>query len=640
MAKRYLSLEEAADLLGISTDDVKRLRERGELRGFADRHTWKFKEEDIQEYGRRKQADSDPEVPIFNDSEITSDSEPRSSMVLGGGPGSSTVLGDDEAAPGDQPTIVRGFPGGTSDSDVRLIFDDSLSAGDEGSDPELELGESDSDVRLFDNVKSQVDSGSSDSDVQLLAASDSDVTLVPKKKSDSDVQIVGADTDSDVKLVGKPGKKSDSDVKFTGGDTEGDMNLMSRSDANVDLTANSESDISLLGDSDSDVRLDEESSKISLSYGSDSEVRLVANDSDSDVQLSAKPAPGSESDISLLAGTDGDIRLHGGDDDDEAESVFSDDDQSGIALERAADSGISLESADTEGIGLPGDSGITLEDDDSGIALDPLDSGIALEGLSSSGISLSRDSEATIADDDEINAPLLQDSGLSLDAVGDLETQEIEGTVPMFEMDDDSSAGLNETQLEVDAPQSEFEFAVEDEEGGDTSVLLFDDEEEHDDSSATLMRRGADEDEVETLDSDTFSLESMAEVDAVEEGEGEFEGDGTDYDLEVSEGQTDSEEALDLGDFGSEEEDMFASDEFGGSGEMSESDFEPLRTVPTATAPVEAEWGVWAIVPLIGSTIAMILLCAVTFDLVRSMWTFQESNAFSSFLLDNLKGYF
>lgn len=102
-AKKYLTLEETADLLGVSTKDLISLRERGQIRGFADRGTWKFKSEDVEEYQRRRQADSNPDVPM---------------------------LGDDV---GDQPTIIRrsvldedDSPRGTSDSDVRLIIDPEM----------------------------------------------------------------------------------------------------------------------------------------------------------------------------------------------------------------------------------------------------------------------------------------------------------------------------------------------------------------------------------------------------------------------------------------------------------------------------------------------------------------------------------
>jgi excisionase family DNA binding protein len=54
--KKYLSLEEAARWLGLPPDELVRLRERGDVRGFADRGTWKFRLEDVEEYVRRRDS--------------------------------------------------------------------------------------------------------------------------------------------------------------------------------------------------------------------------------------------------------------------------------------------------------------------------------------------------------------------------------------------------------------------------------------------------------------------------------------------------------------------------------------------------------------------------------------------------------
>src|SRR3990172_4301287 len=129
MAKKYLSLEEAASILRINPDELVRLRERGEIRGFADRGTWKFKSEDVEEFSRSRQADSNPDVPIFDEGSSASEDKPVS--------------------------MKR-----TSDSDVRLILDESLRENVD-SDPEVllaSLGESDSDVRLADEPRPIVDS--------------------------------------------------------------------------------------------------------------------------------------------------------------------------------------------------------------------------------------------------------------------------------------------------------------------------------------------------------------------------------------------------------------------------------------------------------------------------------------------------
>lgn len=68
MAHTYVSLDDAAEILGLSVDEVKSLRESGELRGFADRGTWKFRRDHIDEYIRSTTAGSDPDIPIFDES--------------------------------------------------------------------------------------------------------------------------------------------------------------------------------------------------------------------------------------------------------------------------------------------------------------------------------------------------------------------------------------------------------------------------------------------------------------------------------------------------------------------------------------------------------------------------------------------
>src|SRR6516162_153797 len=91
MSKKYLSIEEAAEQLGIPSTELNRLREKGMIRAFADRGTWKFKEEDVEKLGRSRQADSDPDVPLMPSKDE----------------GSSSDLFGDEDALGDQPTIIR-----------------------------------------------------------------------------------------------------------------------------------------------------------------------------------------------------------------------------------------------------------------------------------------------------------------------------------------------------------------------------------------------------------------------------------------------------------------------------------------------------------------------------------------------------
>src|SRR3990172_1754127 len=252
MAKKYLSLEEAASILPVPPEELVRLREGGEIRGFADRGTWKFKSEDVDEFHRRRQADSNPDVPILEDS--TSDSSSSSD-------GSSK----DKAA-----WVKR-----TSDSDVRLILDESLREGSD-SDPEVvlaSLGDSDSDVRLADDPRSIVDSGS-DSDVKLVGDdSDSDVTLT---SSSSDLKDDSA-SDSDVRLSAGEGSSSD-----VGGSSVDELKSSSTSDvALVGKGSSASSDLDS-SDSGTSINLRDDSSDSgdsSVLIGDDSGIALDAGSS-------------------------------------------------------------------------------------------------------------------------------------------------------------------------------------------------------------------------------------------------------------------------------------------------------------------------------------------------------------------------
>lgn len=186
MSKKYLSIEEAAAQIGISTAELNRLREKGTIRAFADRGTWKFKEEDVESLSRSRQADSDPDVPL-------------PSFDRGSGDSAADLVFSDEDALGNQPTIIRkGADEAGSDSDVRLIFDDSMNvpAAKAGVAPE----DSDSDVKLAGSPSGVKDTGS-DSDVKLVT----DVAPTESSGSDSDVRLVSSDSSSEVQLASGPG---------------------------------------------------------------------------------------------------------------------------------------------------------------------------------------------------------------------------------------------------------------------------------------------------------------------------------------------------------------------------------------------------------------------------------------------------
>src|SRR5437667_1699937 len=64
MVQGYYTLEESAQLLGMSPDELKQLARKGELRSFQDRGTWRFRVQDIQELARTRGFGSDPELGL------------------------------------------------------------------------------------------------------------------------------------------------------------------------------------------------------------------------------------------------------------------------------------------------------------------------------------------------------------------------------------------------------------------------------------------------------------------------------------------------------------------------------------------------------------------------------------------------
>jgi len=320
MSKKYLTLDEAASMLAIAREELTRLRERGEIRGFADRGTWKFKSEDVQNLARSRQADSDPDVPLVMD---------ESDSAIPSSADSSTILS-------------RGHLAG-SDSDVRLMPEP------DGPSLSSQMSDSDSDVKLVGE------------------GTDSDVKLADDADSDSDVKLVGDETVRELNMPLSVAD-SDSDVKIV--DPQGAKSIPS--DSAADRT---DSDVQLLGDfpmaeeaSDSDVAILGSDSDIALDFGSDA-------DEHSSV-LSDEPGP-AISGSGLLSSSSSGVSLSGPN--DSGIPLGADEDEGLTMAPDLSDSGISLAGAES-GISLAGDSGISLSSADSGISLEAVaDSGISLE---------------------------------------------------------------------------------------------------------------------------------------------------------------------------------------------------------------------------------------------------------------------
>lgn len=613
MAKKYLSLEEAASLLGMTTEQLMKVREHGDIRGFADRGSWKFREQDVDEFQRSRQADSSPDFPI-----ITSDS-------------SSSVLEEPEAA-----------DLSSSDSDVRLFFDDSLF----GDDEIKGLATSGSDVRLTGDSGPNIDEDEPDEELDLSGwGSDAKIS-----DSDSDVKLVGAGTQPDIDLGAtiQMNDDSDSDVVMVnalddegGSATDSEINL-SDSDSDVRLSAEDEdSDVVLVDDhgdddedlagtavfdgidSDSDVKLMGSDDLLLPDEDSDSDVKLSADldRTDSDIRLaepsiplaamktpvpSAKPVrlqlPPDDSDLKLINKGSG-VRIGGID--------------SGISLE-VQGSGLGLD-ADESGISLEMDSGISLDADDSGISLEAFDSGAVLQDDSGISMEIGDSGISLDAGDSGISLDLDDDSGISM------EPDDMGRTMPMQAISGAKAAFADTamtTQFEIPKAakgnDSEFELAGldddDDEVGTNTGVLTFEDEDEFDSAPTTAVpavRAKAAKEEVED-----FADEEASYDDDEFEDEEEFEEDG---DLDVH----DSEE--------------FEDDDF----DAGQSQVASLPAVGRAVR-ADVDWGIGTKV-MIGFSALVSVLCAVVgIELVRTMWLWTQpaGGASASSILQMIGGAF
>jgi excisionase family DNA binding protein len=361
MAQEYLSLDEAARELGMAKDELVRKAQRREIRAFADRGTWKFRKQDIEEHARQMGIGSGAEI-VFGglDADLpdldSSDQILLSEQALDAGPGGSgaRVIGMDPKGrtPSDSDVrLVPEAPGKGSDSDVKLVGSmKSPSDSDVRLVPETPGGGSDSDVKLVGGKKSP-----SDSDVKVVGAeksSDSDVKVIaPPPASGSGRRPVKALSDSDVRLEAvKP--PSDSDVKLGG------VKAPSDSDIRLDVKAPSDSEIQLSPDlpatldtSEVDVLKLSSDDELTAGTGSSGE-QPIALDADSDFELSVGVAPkqGAAGDSDITLALDDEIGLASS---DEIQALAKPPGASDVTAQSPSSSGINLVS--------PADSGIALE---------------------------------------------------------------------------------------------------------------------------------------------------------------------------------------------------------------------------------------------------------------------------------------
>jgi Helix-turn-helix domain len=301
---QFYTLEEAARVLGLSSEDLKSKAQHREIRAFLDGGSWRFRVVDIDELARRRGLGSDAELHL-SDLEVP---------AAGGGENLEDL-------------DLSEFQLGVARPDLaNETMDLSAMRAPATGKPPVEEASSEHDI-LFDDLSVPPNpvTGSSSVIIGMQSSgklpSDSDVRLVPdnvRGASDSDVRLASPDPD----ILKQP---SDSDVTLIKDDTV-DHGYMTPPS----------------GSSDTSVRP-------SLSVGSSAEVPAAESDSDFELNPSSdlvnvlQPESGSDFELSALDASDEfeSTPLRPSDSDVTA----ADPNLSGINLSRPSDSGINLQAA-------------------------------------------------------------------------------------------------------------------------------------------------------------------------------------------------------------------------------------------------------------------------------------------------------
>jgi hypothetical protein len=318
---QFYTLEEAARVLGMSPDELKHKAQSREVRAFMDSGSWRFRVADVDELARRRGMGSDPDLSL-------SDLELEVSKQQGSA---------------SEELMLSEFQLGVANPDL--------------GPPSLEVKSGDHDVLLDESALPPNPIGGSSSVILGMGQpgklpSDSDVRLVPdntKGASDSDVRLGAAQrpSDSDVKLASAKGKKkSDSDVKIT---PKKPAQPPRPSDSDVTLVADESPAFGSSDDLPIAKSKDARRPGSSAMIGSSGEVAAGAPESDSDFELTPssvidalQPESGSDFELTALDASD-EFESAPGRGPSDSDVTAAEPAASGINLGKPSDSGINLQ---------------------------------------------------------------------------------------------------------------------------------------------------------------------------------------------------------------------------------------------------------------------------------------------------------
>jgi excisionase family DNA binding protein len=615
MVQGFYTLEEAARILGTSPEELNRMAQKRELRAFADRGTWRFRSQDIDELARQRgtaEAAPPPPATVPSSPGRTKTPMPKTPMpkpaesamddeIFGFSLSDETsdyskdvVLEKPPAASTRKKTSgLKSPPPPSDEGELRLVPDDLNLEGDE--------------LRLTDETPPASAKRSSgvkqDQPVQPSGRRRSG--LHPSQRRDSEVKLGGPDED-EVNLG------FDSSVKFKDDDsmvTVGDLIPKAPGDSDIRL----ESDAPPApDDADREVPATEEIIDLDAELRKASEGGMTLKPVSKVKKLSKVVKPSSkvkDQGKSPELPTTSPFELSESD----LQLAPMDDDSSGTHADGSSEFDLELppENAD-DAVELGGPPSGDSPAGRSGINLrKPSDSGISLERDSTStdevDFELSLDSEGTDSQpktDPRAGSGSDSEFELSLDDEGDLTTGE-------------SATGTSEK----DIFETDFELPALDEESGSQAVALSETDTDLESSDFDLA---LDEGDVPAEEESGSAVVALGDEEPAE-------GPATQARKRAA-GATDSDS--------SSEFDLLTGDEDYGAIEREAEGEEAGEEQELVAAAPPAEWGTLPAMLMLPCVFIMILVGLMSFELLHGMWGYHQPYKTTSILVKPIAGLF
>ena len=355
MSAQFITLEEAAKKLGINTDELVEMRSRGDIFGYRDGGSWKFKPEEIERVAAEMMGDALDEDPAGSSILVSEQDLGSTGSKHGSTIGSDINIAGDAADPDSDVALVAD-PG--SGSDVRLV------AGKNSDEPRLSLDDDDDDELSLAGDDDDLLAGASgaSSDIKFGTSPDSAIKLGSGTGAGSDIPLNGSDAfdlglEGSGILSGLSGKGSE----IIKGDSDASLDL-DLSDDNDDLVLSGGSDLALGNDSginlmspaDSGISLEDEPLDLAASGISGLDLASEGSDAASGVGSGLGSAVNFQQDEEFQLSASGSIEA----DEDSGSQVIELEDSSefgdaAVALP-AADGFDAFGSADGDGLDMGG----------------------------------------------------------------------------------------------------------------------------------------------------------------------------------------------------------------------------------------------------------------------------------------------